>query len=128
MAGSGVVSSWASPIVEGFPSPKKIQLPSQEEQQHQNAHNHVNVSMPPFTGRFRPDLYIEWEYGINAILASHNFDECGKFQAAVSTFSSFALVWWSEYCRLNLDLIPTNWDDLKLVMRDRFIDVYLLAA
>ena len=56
MAGSGVVSSWASSIVGDLPSPKKIQQPSQEEQQHQNAHNHVNVLMPPFIGRFRPDL------------------------------------------------------------------------
>ena len=62
--------------------------------------------MPPFNGRFRPDLYIEQEYELNAIFASHNFDERGKFQAAVSTFSSFALVWWSEYCWLNPDFIP----------------------
>ena len=124
MIGSGVVSSWASSIVGDFPPPKKIQQPSQEEQQHQNAHNQVNVFMPPFIGRFRPDLYIEWDYKINAIFASHNFDERGKFQAAVSTFSCFALVWWSEYCRLNPDFIPTTWDDLKLVMRDRFVDVY----
>ena len=61
MAGSGVVSSWASSIVGDLPSPKKIQKPSQEEQQHQNAHNQVNVSMPQFNGRFRHDLYIEWE-------------------------------------------------------------------
>ena len=123
MAGSRVVSSWASSIVGDLPSSKKIQQPSQEEPQHQNAHE-VNVSMSPFTGRFRPDLYIEWEYKINAIFASHTFDEHGKFQVAVSTFSSFALVWWSEYCRLNHDYIPTTWDGLKHVMRDRFIYVY----
>mgnify|MGYP005824364717 CR=1 FL=1 len=64
------------------------------------------------------------EYEINAIFASHTFDEHGKFQAAVSTFSSFALVWWSEYCRLNHDYIATTWDGLKHVMRDRFVDVY----
>ena len=80
--------------------------------------------MPPFIGRSRPDLYIEWEYEINAIFASHNFDEREKFQAVVSTFSSFALVWWSEYCRLNPNFIPTTWDDLKHVMGDRFVDVY----
>ena len=74
MVGSGVVNSWASSVVGDLPSPKKIQQPSQEEQQHQNAHE-VNVSMPPFTSRFRPDLYIEWEYEINAIFASHTFDE-----------------------------------------------------
>ena len=92
MAGSGVISSWASSIVGDLPPPKKIQQSSQEEQQHQNADNHVNIFMPPFIGRFRPDLYIEWEYEINAIFASHNFDERGKFQAVLSTFSSFALV------------------------------------
>ena len=124
MAGSGVVSSWASSIVGNLTPPKKIQQPSQGQQQHHNAHNQVNVYMPPFTSHIRPDLYIEWEYEINAIFASHNFDERGKFQAVLSTFSSFALVWWSEYCRLNHDFIHTTWDDLKLVMRYRFVDVY----
>ena len=84
--------------------------------------------MPQFIGHFRPDLYIEWEYKINAIFASHNFDECRKVKGVVSTFNSFALVWWNEHCRLYPNYVPTTWDDLKLVMRDRFIDVYLLAA
>ena len=100
MVGSGVVSSWASSIVGDLPSPKKTQQPSQEEQQHHNAHNQVNVSMPPFTGRFRPDLYIEREYEINDIFASHDFDDRRKVKSVVSTFSSFALVWWREHCRL----------------------------
>ena len=91
MEGSEVLSSWVSSIVGDLPPPKKIQQPSQEEQQHQNAHE-VNVSMPPFTGFFRLDLYIEWEYEVNAIFASHTFDERGKFQAVVSTFGIFALV------------------------------------
>ena len=98
MAGFGVVNSCASSIVGDLPPPKKIQQPSQEEQQHQNAHNQANVFMPPFIGRFRPDLYIACEYKINDIFASHNFDERGKFQVVVSTFSSFTLVWWSEHC------------------------------
>ena len=81
MAGSEVVSSWASSIVGDLPPPKKIQQLPQEEQQHQNAHNQVNVSMPPFTGRFKPDLYIEWEFEINAIFASHNFSERRKLRS-----------------------------------------------
>ena len=75
MAGSGVVSSWASAIVGDLPSPKKIQPQSQEVQRHHNAHKRVLVSMPPFNGRFKPDLYIEWQFEINAIFASHNFNE-----------------------------------------------------
>ena len=48
MAGSGVVSSWASSIVGDLPPPKKIQQPSQEEQQHQNADNQVNILKTAF--------------------------------------------------------------------------------
>src|SRR3954469_6609376 len=80
--------------------------------------------MPPFNGRFKPDLYIEWEFEINVIFASHDFSERKKVKLAVSSFTSFATVWWSEHCRLYPDYVPTTWDDLKLVMRDRFVDVY----
>ena len=104
MTGS-IVNSWASSIVGDVPPPQRIQPPSQEVQRHQNTHKQVLVAMPSFNYRFKPDLYIEWEFEINAIFAFHNFDERGKFQAAVSTFSSFALVWWSEYYRLNPDFI-----------------------
>ena len=124
MAGSGVVSSWASSIVGDLLPPKKIQHPSQEIQSHQNAHNQVPVSIPPFNGRFKPDLYIEWEFEINAIFASHNFSEHKKVKLAVGTFTGFAIVWWSEYCRLHPDYVSNTWDDLKHVMRDRFVDVY----
>ena len=58
MTGSRVFSSWASLIMGDLPPPKKIQQLSEEEQRHQNTHNQVNVSMPSFNGRFRPDLYI----------------------------------------------------------------------
>ena len=80
--------------------------------------------MPPFHGRFKPDLYIEWEFNINNIFASHGFDERKKIKVAVGSFTGYALVWWSEYCRLYPNHVPTTWDDLKLVMRDRFVDVY----
>ena len=79
MTGSRV-NSWGLSIVGDFPPPKKIQKASQEEQQHQNAHNQVTVSMPQFNGRFRPALYIEWELDINNIFASHNFDERKKLR------------------------------------------------
>ena len=58
------------------------------------------------------------------IFASHNFDEHKKVKVAVGSFTGYALVWWAEYCRLHPDYIPTTWDDLILVMRDRFVDVY----
>ena len=79
MAGSRV--SWASSIVGDVPSRQKIQPPSQEVQRHQNAHNQVLVCMPPFNGRFKPDLYIEWEFELNAIFSSHNFSEHKKLRS-----------------------------------------------
>ena len=90
MAGSRV--SWASSIMGDVPPPPKIQPPSQDVQRHQNAHNQVLVSMPLFNGRFKPDLYIEWEFEINAIFASHNFSECQKVKVVVGTFTDFATV------------------------------------
>lgn len=60
----------------------------------------------------------------NAILASHIFSERQKVKVAVGTFTGFATIWWSEHCWLYLDYVPTTWDDLKLFMRERFIDVY----
>ena len=92
MIGYGVVSSWASSIVGNLPSPKKIQQPSQEEQHHENAHNQVNVFMPPFIGRFRPALYIDWEFDVKNIFASHNFDEHKKVKVAVGSFTGYTLI------------------------------------
>ena len=83
---------------------------------HPNANDQVNVSIPPFNGRFRPALYIGWVFDINNIFASHNFAACKKVQVTVSSFTGYASVWWSEYCRLHPDYIHTTWDNLKLAM------------
>ena len=58
------------------------------------------------------------------IRLSHNFDERKKVTVAVGSFTRYALVWWSEYCRSHPNYVPNTWDDLKHVMRDRFVDVY----
>ena len=91
MAGSRV--SWASSIMGDVPSPQKIQPPSQEVQRHQNAHNQVLVSMPPCHGHFKPDLYIEREFEINAIFASHNFFVHEKVKVMVGTITGYATIW-----------------------------------
>ncbi len=118
------VSSWALSIAGDMPPPKPIPQPSREVHKHQNANDQVNVSIPSFNGRFRPGLYIEWEFDINNIFASHNFDERQKVKVVVGSLTGYALVWWSEYCRLHPDYIPTTWDDLKLAMRHTFVPAY----
>ena len=97
------VNSWALSIAGDMPPPMQIPQPSREVHKHPNAHDQVNVSIPPFNGRFRPALYIEWELDINNIFASHNFDERKKVKVAGGSLTGYALVWWSEYCRLHPD-------------------------
>ena len=55
MAGSGVRISWASTIVGDEPPASKPQQPPREVK----IQDQVNISMPPFTGRYNPALYIE---------------------------------------------------------------------
>jgi hypothetical protein len=123
MTGSRV-NSWGLSIVGDVPSPMQIPQPSREVHKHPNAHDQVNVSIPPFNGRFRPALYIEWEFDLNNIFASNNFDVRKKVKVAVGSFTGYAVVWWSEYCRLHPNDIPTTWDDLKLAMRHTFVPAY----
>ena len=59
---------------------------------HPNAHDRVNVSIPPFNGRFNPALYIGWEFDIKNIFASHNFDEHKKVKVAVGSFTGYTLI------------------------------------
>ena len=71
MTGSRV-NSWALSIAGDVPPPLQIPQPSREVHKHPNARDQVNVSIPPFNGRFKPALYIEWEFDIKNIFASHN--------------------------------------------------------
>jgi len=81
MTGSRV-NSWALSIAGDVPPPLQIPQPSREVHKHPNAHDQVNVSIPPFNGRFKPALYIEWEFDIKNIFASHNFNEHKKVKVA----------------------------------------------
>ena len=114
MTGSRV-NSWALSITGDVPPPMQIPQPSRGVHKYPNAHDQVNGSIPPFNGsippfngRFRPALYIEWEFDLNNIFASNNFDVRKKVKVAVGSFTGYALVWWSEYCRLHPDYIPRS--------------------
>ena len=141
MAGCGVRTSWASTIdgksndldkridtkfhklLARLPPPP-TQQPSREVHLSTHALDQVLLPMPPFAGRPKPDLYIEWEIALNAIFVSHNFSEHTKVKSAISAFTGFAVIWWNEYCRLYPAYIPNTWNDIKLAMRHKFIPSY----
>lgn len=83
-------------------------------------HDHIpklKLNIPPFEGRYVPDVYLTWELETEQRFTCLQYPEDRRVAAAVCAFTSFACVWWSEHCRLYHDHIPTTWAALKNAMR-----------
>ena len=81
----------------------------------------LKLHVPPFDGRYNPDAYLSWELELEQRFSCLDYPEERRFMAATCEFTSFASIWWSEYCRLHHDNPPTTWTDLKRAMRTRFV-------
>ena len=101
----------------------QIPQPSREVHKHPNAHDQVNVSIPPFEGRFNPAIYLAWELEVEQLFSHHDFSELERVRAATRAFTGFASVWWSVHCKKNIDNQPTTSKDLKAVMRKQFFSL-----
>ena len=80
------------------------------------------MNIPPFEGRYVPDIYLTWELETEQRFTCLQYPEERRVAAAVCAFTSFACVWWSEHCRLYP--IPTTWAALKTIMRTRWVPPY----
>ena len=90
-------------------------------------HDHlpkVKLNIPSFDGRYVPDLYLTWELETEQRFTCLQFPEDRRVAAAVCSFTSFACVWWSEYCRIHHANIPATWAALKTAMRTRWVPPY----
>ena len=88
-------------------------------------HDHLpklKLNIPPFEGRYVPDIYLTWELETEQRFTCLQYPEERRVAAAVCAFTSFACVWWSEHCRLYP--IPTTWAALKTAMRTRWVPPY----
>ena len=86
------------------------------------AHEHLpklKLNIPPFEGRYVPDIYLTWELETEQRFTCLQYPEERRVPAAVCAFNSFACVWWSEHCRLYP--IPATWAALKTDMRTRWV-------
>jgi len=84
----------------------------------------IKVKIPSFEGKCDPDVYLEWETKIEQIWNCHHFGEEKKVQLAVLEFNGYALIWWDNLVkerRRNLDPAVSNWEQMKAIMRARFI-------
>ena len=88
-------------------------------------HDHLpklKLNIPPFEGRYVPDIYLTWELETEQRFTCLQYPEERRVPAAVCAFTSFACVWWSEHCRLYP--IPATWAALKTAMRTRWVPPY----
>src|SRR3990170_5794460 len=80
-------------------------------------HDHIpklKLNIPPFEGRYVPDIYLTWELETEQRFTCLQYPEERWVAAAVCAFTSFACVWWSEHCRLYP--VPATWAALKTAM------------
>ena len=80
------------------------------------------MNIPPFEGRYVPDIYLTWELETEQRFTCLQYPEERRVPAAVCAFTSFACVWWSEHCRLYP--VPATWAALKTAMRTRWVPPY----
>ena len=75
----------------------------------------MKLNIPPFDGRYVPDIYLTWDLETEQRLTCLQYPEERRVPAAVCAFTSFACAWWSEHC--GLYPIPATWAALKTAMR-----------
>ena len=89
-------------------------------------HDHLpklKLNIPPFEGRYVPDIYLTWELETEQRFTCLEYPEERRVAAALCAFTSFACVWWSEHRRLYPNN-PTTWAALKTAMRTRWVPPY----
>jgi hypothetical protein len=81
----------------------------------------LKLNIPPFEGRYIPDVYLTWELETEQHFTCLQYPEDRRVDAIDCEFTSFPFVWCSEHCRLYHDNIPTTWPSLKNAMRTHWV-------
>jgi hypothetical protein len=79
----------------------------------------IKLTIPSFSGKYDADGYLDWEMTVEQKFNAHLVPEQHRVRQATSEFKDFAIVWWNGLAVGNA--LPTTWEDLKRVMRDRFV-------
>jgi hypothetical protein len=104
-----------------YPHARRHQLPLVRDDDHIAK---LKLNIPPFEGRYNRDAYLSWELEVEQRFACLAYSEDKHVAAATCEFTSFASIWWSEYCRVHLTNPPTTWDALKRAMHNHFVPPY----
>jgi hypothetical protein len=79
------------------------------------------ICLPTYVGRYNSDAYFDWECEVDHTFGYHDFTEHEIVSIVPQTFTDFASIWWAVYCAENIDNKPTTWNDLKSILRHRFV-------
>ena len=84
----------------------------------------IKMKISSFQGRNDPQAYLNWEKKIELIFDCHNYSNKKNVKLAIVKFKDYALLWWDQimtHRRRNYERPVDTWDDLKAIMRRRFI-------
>ncbi|KAI3448670.1 hypothetical protein Pfo_005335 [Paulownia fortunei] len=87
----------------------------------------IKVKIPPFQDRNDPEAYLEWEKKMEMVFECHNYSENKKVKLAAIEFTDYAIIWWDQLLkerRKNHERLVETWDEMKVIMRRRFIPSY----
>jgi hypothetical protein len=68
----------------------------------------LKLNIPPFEGHYNPDVYLSLELEVEQLFACLACPDDKRVSAATCEFTSFASIWWSEYCHLHHANPPTT--------------------
>ena len=83
----------------------------------------IGCSYPLTYDGIGADEYMEWEIAIDNIFATRFMCPRRKVKNASSVLRHFALPWWESLSPLDK---PQTWDDMKIVMRENFVNPSLV--
>ena len=87
----------------------------------------IKMKIPSFQGKSDPETYLEWEKKVELVFECHNYSEDKKVKLAAIEFSDYAIIWWDQLVltrRRNREHPIETWEEMKTVMRKRFIPSY----
>ncbi|XP_019086811.1 PREDICTED: uncharacterized protein LOC109127055, partial [Camelina sativa] len=87
----------------------------------------LKCKIPAFHGTSNPDTYLEWEQKIELVFVCQEVTEVNKVKLAATEFYDYALSWWDQLVtsrRRTGDMPIDTWNQLKTVMRRRFVPSY----
>ncbi|KAI3453490.1 hypothetical protein Pfo_010153 [Paulownia fortunei] len=107
--------------------PRRMQLGAQwgdvEDEEEWEKLNEPQINW----GRNDPEAYLEWEKKMEMVFECHNYSENKKVKLAAIEFIDYAIIWWDQLLkerRRNHERLVETWDEMKVIMRRRFIPSY----